>query len=426
MPLVASSGAMSARVFGLSSATGSYWIATLGSGTTTSSFLGVEVGNSGSSTGDVFVSGRTSVISTGEEDGILARYDTLGAIKWQQNLGSAQNTVLGGLATDNSANFYTTGTQNTGTTPNKVTLFKYTGGPAAFFQRALTSSNACSGDAIAVDNSGNIFIVGTENSITFIAKYDSSGTYQWDYTFNNTGGTDNGYGVAVDNLGGVYVVGRGVTSCMIGKFDASTGALSWQRSLSTGFGVQFWAVATDSSGNAYALGGTGLASPTSVLVLAKYSTSGALTWQKVLSAATGYGLAVDALGDIYITGQVVSAVFIAKYDASGALQWQRTLASSAGGTGRSVAVDNAGSVYVSGSTYIPSYSYLHAFVFKLPADGSLTGTYGPFVYAVSTIAATTDLTPATVTVTSVDAGLTTTTSTLALSTSSLITSLTTI
>lgn len=305
-------------------------------------------------------------------------------------------------------------------------MFKYTSSPSASFQRALTSSNACSGDAITVDSSGDIFIVGTENSITFIAKYDSSGNFQWTYTLNNTGGTDTGYGVAVDNLGGVYVVGRGVNSCMIGRFEAYSGYLSWQRSLSAGVGVQFFAVATDSSGNAYALGGTNLASATSVLVLAKYDSSGGLTWQRVLSAATGYALAVDALGDVYITGQITSAIFIAKYDASGALQWQRTLASSAGGTGHSVVVDNAGSVYVSGSIYVPSYNYLHAFVFKLPADGSLTGTYGPFVYAISTIAATTDLTPATVTVTSAAATLTTTTSPLALSTSSLITSLTTI
>ena len=113
------------------------------------------------------------------------------------------------------------------------------------------------GNGIAVDSSGNVYVTGkTEsagagNTDLFIAKYDSSGTIQWQRTLGGTNG-DEGYGVTVDSSGNVYVVGftfsagSGLQDWLIAKYNAS-GTIQWQRTLG-GTSDEFGrAIAVDSS-----------------------------------------------------------------------------------------------------------------------------------------------------------------------------------
>jgi len=99
------------------------------------------------------------------------------------------------------------------------------------------------------------------------------------------------------------------------------------------------------------------------------TTTGAVTadtgWVKLLGSVAdegGYGVTIDASGAIYIAGATQDDLggqtsaggqdsVIAKYDANGTPQWVRLLGSSVGDTGRAVAVDTTGNVYVTGETY---------------------------------------------------------------------------
>jgi len=72
--------------------------------------------------------------------------------------------------------------------------------------------------AIALDNSGNIYVTGeswgsgTEYDYATV-KYDSSGVEQWVARYNGPGNWwDNAYAIDLDNLGNVYVTGRSMGS----------------------------------------------------------------------------------------------------------------------------------------------------------------------------------------------------------------------
>ena len=98
---------------------------------------------------------------------------------------------------------------------------------------------------------------------------------------------------------------------------------------------------------------------------AKLDSNGNLIWNTFLgggAAAEGYGLAVDLVGNVYVTGlsnatwgSPVHAftggidIFVAKLDTNGNLIWNTFLGDGpAFETGRGVAVDVIGNVYVVG------------------------------------------------------------------------------
>ena len=77
---------------------------------------------------------------------------------------------------------------------------------------------------------------------------------------------------------------------------------------------------------------------------------------------------------------------IAKYNSSGTLQWQRYF----GGGGNdddyfeSIALDSSENILLCGKTETSSVP-TDILIVKLPNDGSLTGTHGPYTYAASSL-----------------------------------------
>ena len=256
MPLVASSGAMSARVFGLSSAGGaSYWIATLGGANT-------DVGNGIAidSSGNIHVVGATDSAGAGGNDILVTKYNTIGTIEWQVVLGSATADQGYGIALDSGGNVYVTGVQDGGA---RVTVAKYSISGTLLWQRRLSGTGNNEGRGVAVSAAGDVFVVGSENGFTnlFITKYDTSGTLAWARNLNNTGGLDQGYGVSVDGSGNAYLVAQTTINALILKYDPSgaSGSIGWQNTLSAGgFGTvaSFRAIDVDPSGNAFVSGDT--------------------------------------------------------------------------------------------------------------------------------------------------------------------------
>ena len=240
------------------------------------------------------------------------------------------------------------------------------------------------GYSVAVAPDGYVYVCGETNNDYLIAKFNSSGTLQWQKT---TGGYPSSRAVAIGSDGSVYVCGstyikdgRGY-ECLITKFNSS-GTLQWQKTLgvsnsnSTGVG----SIAIGSDGSVYVCGGTATGDLGSKsMLIAKYNSSGTLQWQKKLGSGTNRGnsVAVGSDGSVYICGTTYSGgagssdVFIAKFNSSGTLQWQKTLGGSDYEIGNSVAIGSDGSVYVVGYTNSAGAGSYDALIAKLNSSGTL-------------------------------------------------------
>ncbi len=205
-----------------------------------------------------------------------------------------------------------------------------------------------------------------------------------------------GRGVATDRTGNCYVTGyfygqaifdstnltsAGGTDAFLAKYSTS-GVLQWFQQVGGSLDDGGEKVATDATGNCYLLGGFqgtvnfGVTNLTSAggydIFIAKFDPTGLIRWVQQIGgtdADHAGGIAVDAIGNCYVTGSFLGNprfattnlsggsrydVFVAKYDTFGGFQWTRQ----AGGTNHDAAygvgVDAEGSCYISGSFYGPA------------------------------------------------------------------------
>jgi hypothetical protein len=285
------------------------------------------------------------------------------------------------------------------------------------------------GYGIAVDNSGNVYVVGqsgaswgsperayTGDDDAFAAKLGSDGSLTWN-TFLGGSSGDYGYGIAVDGSGNVYVVGQSGASwgsperAYTGGADAwaaklgSDGSLTWNTFLGGSGSDEGRGIAVDGSGNMYVAGhsdATWGSSPVRAYTgnndafAAKLGSDGSLTWHTFLGGSGtdyGYGIAVDGSSNVYVAGYNYATwgspvraytgnndAFAAKLGSDGSLTWNTFLGGSSYDYGSGIAVDGSGNVYVVGYSYAtwgssPVRAYTgdyDAFAAKLGSDGSLT------------------------------------------------------
>ncbi len=255
------------------------------------------------------------------------------------------------------------------------------------------------GYGITVDDEGNVYVTGiaTFNDYDiWVRKYDKHGEEQWTQTYDGgRDGDDFGYGIAVDLQGNVYVTGEievseDTTDLCLLKYD-SDGDDLWVRtyngsanSYDGGYGV-----AVDAEGNSYVVGRESKTGEYTNIFLRKYDEDGGVVWTKSIHEQgdeTGYGVALDADGNIYITGFMSASgewgnVWVSKRDTEGDELWTRTFNGPASSydEGRGVAVDEDGNVYVIG-TVSTVETYMDIWVRKYNPNGNMlwTQTYnGP-------------------------------------------------
>ena len=342
---------------------------------------------------NAYVLGYTNSTGPAGDNLLIAKYNSAGTIQWQRTLGGAGDDRGTSITSDSSNNVYLLGWTN--------------------------SAGAGARDFL-------------------ISKYNSAGTIQWQRTLGSAASQE-GYGISIDSLSNVYVTGytdEGAPNnflFLLAKYNSS-GVIQWQRTLGgTDYDVSN-ATAVDSADNVYMLGRTPSAGAGgNDFLLAKYNASGTLQWQRVLGGAAtdiGNALALDSLDNVYafgITGSTGAGgddFLISKYNSSGTIQWQRTLGSTGAETGFGVAVNALDEIYVLGITNATGEGSIDFLIGKIPSDGSLTGTYVldgvNMVYAASSLtAATSTLTGATSTLTDASSSLTDATSSLTSSSASL-------
>ncbi len=343
---------------------------------------GTDVGNAcaADAAGNFFVAGAFSgnatfgtntLISAGQTDLFIAKYNNSGALLWVRRAGGSGFDAANGIAVDNAGNAYVTGSFE---------------GSADFGTNTLTAVDASS------------------FSDVFVTKLDANGGFVWARAFGAEAVADVGNAVSLDSVGNVLIAASsaltnfaavpvpGTGRIFLAKLDP-TGAPLWARAAgTTGFNGNLDAatgVGTDAAGNIYLAGhfsgpsATFGSGATVTLVnrgvsdgfLAIHNSAGVV--QRVLQIG-GQGndrinaLAVNAAGEAHLGGQfsgslalgatgglVPAAVanltsagqedgFVAKFDAAGGLLWGQ----SSGGAGpdavRGLALGSDGTVHVTG------------------------------------------------------------------------------
>ncbi len=184
------------------------------------------------------------------------------------------------------------------------------------------STGAEGGAAIATDNSGVYVTGGFEGTVDF----------------------DPGPGTVNLTGGGGFVA----------KYSHS-GTLIWAQSVGPAMEVGT-CIAVDGSGSVYIGGGKNGTDP-NVARVAKFDAIGNLLWMNAVPGnsrgATNYvrGIAVDGSGNSYVTGGTFNwqDIYVAKLDAAGSQVWINTVGGDRYDIGWAIALDNAGSVYLTGS-----------------------------------------------------------------------------
>jgi len=249
-------------------------------------------------------------------DAFVTKLNSSGTILWSSFLGGTLNDWANGVAIDSAGNAVISGNTNSTDFPSTggfdMTLggtqdafvAKVSGTGALLWSSYLGGSTSDAANAIAVDGSGNAFVVGQAQSTDF----------------PTTGGFDTTYG-------------GGFSDGFLTKI-SGTGTLSWSTYLGGLTPDEARAVAVDASGNVVVVGDTagsdfpigggfdstynGAGRDAFVL---RTSNAGVRHWSSYLGGNAvdwGYGVAIDGSGNIFITGQTNSTNFpsTAGFDAS--------------------------------------------------------------------------------------------------------------
>ena len=355
---------------------------------------------SSDSAGNVAVTGL-STNAYGFPDYCTAKYAAVdGGLLWERRYkGSGDGNDIAynlaySVAMDADGNVVVTGSStNTSGNADNYTV-KYAASDGALLWERRYNGPANSYDrahSIGVDSSGNVVVTGfsyssgTSSSDTgdyYTAKYAASdGALVWERRYNGSGeGNDLAYSVAVDAAGNVVVTGispntSGNTDYYTAKYSASDGALLWERRYNgPGNGTDVaHRVAFDAAGNAVVTGGSAGNGTSVDFYTAKYAGSdGTPLWERRYNGpGNSYdvadSMAVDAGGNVFVTGRSQGAMFSNDYytamyaAADGALLWERRYGNSGYQPANSVAVDAAGNAVITGRTYNGSnYDYYTA------------------------------------------------------------------
>ena len=365
------------------------------------------------SNGNIYICGKSS------GGAHVVKYDTDGNMLWNRIITGLLLLEWQGVAADSSGNVYVTGYNYWQAPPGslnyRIMTHKYNSNGTLLWQRRFVTNSNPSHEmkayAIAID-SQNLPFIGYRSSISGsmggIAAYSTSGSLST-ASATKFGGSVYGHHIGINP----NVWKLGYTICLDYNTTIPHGSYLIQKqnlnSLSSGptwsgvFGTSQGDGAVTEEGhdivsvntNGECVFGVTLHGKSASYdgAVAKVNTAGTFQWGRMLGHSSDQlyssGVAVDDSGNVYslMINQAQYKMVVAKWNSSGTLQWQREI-DTAGveyGYGQGVAVDNNGAVILSFiSAGITGQSGgRRAVIFKVPDNGSLTGTHGDFTYSIS-------------------------------------------
>ena len=319
----------------------------------------------------------------------------------------------------------------------------------AWVNQLNSSDNLSSANAVATDAAGNSYVTGSFSGTAqwgnltltsrgktdlYVVKYNPAGRAQWvtqigkdpsaSYPYNSPYyyNTANGTAISLDGQGNVYVTGGftgqvtgnsggqlssfsedSFTTGLVAKLN-SQGLFQWaQRFGGQQYGCHAYAITTDAAGNSYVtgqsddgrmeFGGTLVGNNSRrVMFLARYTTTGSISWVHVSGNAIGYGASgsavlLDKQGNCLLGGSFnhdmtlagaslnISSTdsYLASFEpATGKLRWIQQGGGSGGTIISKLALDRQGNIYAAGR-YNNENSTLNGQA--LPAFGGFTNAF---------------------------------------------------
>lgn len=297
------------------------------------------------------------------QDAFIVKYDAHGNALWAKSLGGSFTDAATSVAIDNSGNVYVTGYFYGTTLPFSGTILTTIGGADFFLLKYDSAGNLLwaksaggsadeKGMSLFSDFFGNLVVTGffysptitfgttvltkdtTNNSAPdiFVVKYDNIGNVLWAQRAGGSG-NDIGKSVSIDPFNNIFVAG-------------------YFSSPSITFGTT---TLTNAGGND--------------VFIVKYNSVGNLLWAKSAGGISDDdigSISSDASGNVIVTGMFksptimfgtttltnagsgTSDIFLAKYDVSGNVIWAKTAGDISDDEGRSVSIDTAGNIYMTG------------------------------------------------------------------------------
>lgn len=348
--------------------------------------------------GNVIVVGSTSGdlagTNAGNADVFVRKFDPRGLEVWTRQFGSDQYDTANGVDVDPAGNVYVVGDTrgalampNLGSSTNDAWIRKYDADGDEQWTRQYGTNNADSARHVAVDASGNAYIVGETqghlegtnagNYDLYVRKYDTSGTAAGTDQAG-TASADYAYCVSLDaNGNNLYVSGYtqgalqgnnlGLADAYIRKYSSAL-THSWTRQFGSDRADYGSSVTVAPDGTVYFVGSTdgdvdGTNAGGRDLFLRQYGSTGTNPWGRQFGS-TGTDIAspgpVDSNGNFYVLGRTHADIegtnqgggdaLIRKYDNTGAPQWTRQFGTSGTEFLTGGALDSSGRLYVVGYT----------------------------------------------------------------------------
>jgi uncharacterized delta-60 repeat protein len=325
--------------------------------------------------GNVIVTGESVGSGTGSDFATI-KYDPSGNQVWLRRYNGPANArdLPAAVAVDGSGNVYVTGyAQAPGTDYDYVTIKYSPAGTPVWEKRYDGPGNSVDVPrAMALDSAGNVYVTGHSRGTTTsddyaTIKYDAAGNQVWVKRYSGTGeNLDVPRDIEVDNAGNVYITGvtwqtnYDVTTI---KYN-SAGDQVWIRHYNGGFNGEddANALAIDSAGSVIVTGRSDGSGTASDFLTIKYDSAGNQLWVRrydgpANSFDNAIALAVDGAGSVYITGNSLgsgtrSDCATVKYNSAGDELWVRRYNGPGNGADSSgaLALDPFGNVYISGDS----------------------------------------------------------------------------
>ena len=351
-------------------------------------------------------------------DYLTIKYDAEGNPLWVAQLdGTGGTDSAVAMVTDASDNVYVTGT----TSHDPVTKFDYLtvkydpqGNElwAVRYSGPLDSYDEAK--ALAVDQEGNVYVTGESESDPpgggedyLTVKYDSEGNERWTARYNGPDDReDTPVAIRADSFGRVFVTGTAWTafvggscpSCPVGDY-VNMATVAYDSS-----GNELWAdlrgdsaagMALDAAGNVYVIGNslgeaTGVCVPhfpppgtcsimawNRFFLVLKYDPAGSLLWSRSYGAgewenyAFARALAVDAAGNVFVTGSDDGDYITTRYDNDGNPLWAARYELVSGSSDQGavgIAIDPSSNVFITGFDEPSSTDYDYVTVRYVDGD----------------------------------------------------------
>ena len=334
--------------------------------------------------GYAYVTGKTENSGT-NGDWTTIKYHPMGDTVWIRNIANpgTYNERADAIAIGPSGNLYLTGYTMSSSAGDYYTVKYQPDGDTVWTRRYNGIGNGYDfAHWVAVDNDENVYVTGYSRALSYqndiaTVKYDSSGNQLWAALFDGSGNySDKGHKVIVDNNGYVYVAGyvnpynSGTRYDYITiKYDAATGDTMWARTYNGTADSLDMArdIEVDAAGNVYVTGSSRTAGALSDIITIKYDSAGVEQWTArynnpdTSASDGGYGLEVDAFGNVYVVGQSYglasgSDIVTIKYDSAGNEVWVERYNGPANDYdtpsneegGKCMTMDQYGNIYITG------------------------------------------------------------------------------